>query len=148
TRWVSARFHTGGLRNPAAPRIISLCFLRYHWLRFIIALWFHAGGNIMWTILGSKKRLCDGMTRREALKAGALTALGGFGLPQLLSAEERRPAEHRSRAKNVIVLYLLGGAATQDMWDLKPNAPSEIGGEFRPIATNVPGIQISECLPR
>lgn len=103
----------------------------------------------MWTIQGSEKRLCDGMTRREALKAGALTALGGFGLPHLLAAEDRRPTPHSpGRAKNVIVLYLLGGAATQDMWDLKPSAPSEIRGEFRPIATNVPGIDISECLPR
>ena len=51
-------------------------------------------------------------------------------------------------AKNVIHLYLHGGAPTQDMFDLKPNAPKEIRGEFNPIATNVPGIQISEHLPR
>jgi hypothetical protein len=51
------------------------------------------------------------------------------------------------KAKSVILLYLLGGAATQDMWDLKPEAPSEVRGEFKPIDTNVSGIQISEHLP-
>jgi hypothetical protein len=104
----------------------------------------------MLTMLGTRRRCCDGLTRRETLKVGALSALGGFGLPQLLQAEERRPAGRRreARARSVIVLYLLGGAATQDMIDLKPNAPSEVRGEFRPAATNVPGIQISEHLPR
>ncbi|MCI0737504.1 MAG: DUF1501 domain-containing protein [Gemmataceae bacterium] len=102
----------------------------------------------MWTLLGSPRRTCDVLTRRETLKVGALSALGGFGLPQLLHAEARRPANQQARAKNVIVLYLLGGAATQDMWDQKPNAPAEIRGEFRPAATSVPGIQICEHLPR
>src|SRR5207244_4371868 len=85
-------------------------------------------------------------TRRESLRAGGLGLLGGFGLSQLLQAEETR--QHAGRAKNVIVLYLLGGAATQDMIDLKPNAPADIRGEFRPIATSVPGIQVCEHLPR
>src|SRR5205823_4044298 len=101
----------------------------------------------MLTLLGSPRRCCDGLTRRETLKAGAIAALGGFGLPQLLSAEEtsrRRPG----RAKNVICLYLLGGAATQDMVDMKPSAPPGVRGEFRPIATRVPGIQVCEHLPR
>jgi hypothetical protein len=104
----------------------------------------------MVTLLGSKRRLCDGLTRRETLKAGALSALGGaFNLPALLAAEERRPARARpGRARSVILLYLLGGAPTQDMFDLKPNAPAGIRGEFSPIATNVPGMQICELLPR
>ncbi|MBI3410130.1 MAG: DUF1501 domain-containing protein [Planctomycetes bacterium] len=101
----------------------------------------------MLTLLGSPRRCCDGLTRRETLKAGALAMLGGFGLPQLLQAEEA-PGRRRGRAKSVICLYLLGGAATQDMIDLKPNAPPEIRGEFRPIATRVPGIQVCEHLPR
>ena len=101
----------------------------------------------MLTMLGSPRRCCDGITRRETLKAGALTALGGFGLPQFLAAEEAGAVRH-GKAKSVILLYLLGGAATQDMWDLKPNAPAEIRGEFNPIATNVPGIEIGEHLPR
>src|SRR5687767_2782733 len=102
----------------------------------------------MLTVLGSPRRACDGLTRRETLQAGALSLLGGFGLPQLLQAEESRRTRRPGRAKNVIVLYLLGGAATQDMIDLKPDAPVEVRGEFRPISTNVPGIQICEHLPR
>jgi hypothetical protein len=104
----------------------------------------------MITLLGSKRRLCDGLTRRETLKAGALSLLGGaFNLPALLWAEENRKASLRAgTAKSVILLYLLGGAATQDMFDLKPDAPEKIRGEFKPIATNVPGIQIGELLPK
>jgi hypothetical protein len=104
----------------------------------------------MLTMLGSPRRCCDGLTRRETLKVGALSLLGGgFNLPSLLAAEERRPAAAQpGRAKNVILLYLLGGAATQDMWDLKPNAPAGIRSEFKPIATSVPGIQVCEHLPQ
>ena len=90
------------------------------------------------------------MTRRESLSAGALTLLGGgFTLPNLLAAEARKPATLRpGKAKNVILLYLLGGAATQDMWDLKPDAPTEVRGEFKPIDTSAPGVRICEHLPR
>jgi hypothetical protein len=103
----------------------------------------------MLTMLGSPRRCCDGLTRRETLKAGALSLLSGFTLPSLLRAEAARASGTRpGKAKNVILLYLLGGAATQDMYDLKPNAPSEVRGEFKPVATNVPGIQICEHLPR
>src|SRR6516162_7624238 len=104
----------------------------------------------MLTMLGSKRRLCDGLTRRETLKAGALSLLGGaFNLPSLLALEQNRKAHDRpGKAKSVMLLYLLGGAPTQDMFDLKPNAPEKIRGEFKPIATNVTGIQICEHLPR
>jgi hypothetical protein len=104
----------------------------------------------MLTVLGSPKRCCDGITRREALTACSLALLGaGFQLPRLLAAEQTRSTERRpGKAKSVILLYLLGGAATQDMVDLKPDAPAEIRGEFRPIATNVSGIQVCEHLPR
>src|SRR5439155_18547726 len=104
----------------------------------------------MRTMLGSPRRCCDGLTRRETLKAGALSALGGaFTLPHLLRAEEaRRQPRRKARVKSVIALYLLGGAGTQDMWDLKPNAPTEIRGEFKPIASSVPGLQVCEHLPR
>jgi hypothetical protein len=100
-------------------------------------------------LLGSPRRCCDGLTRRETLTAGALTLLGsGFTLPQLLAAESRKPADARpGKAKSVILLYLLGGAATQDMWDLKPDAPVEVRGEFKPIDTNVPGVRVGEHLP-
>ncbi len=99
-------------------------------------------------MLGSPRRCCDGLTRRETLAAGALTFFGGGlsldGLMQAQAAGRTRPG----KAKNVIVLYLLGGAATQDMYDLKLNAPSGIKTEFAPIGTNVPGIQVCEHLPR
>src|SRR5205809_734248 len=110
----------------------------------------NAGASAMITMLGSKRRLCDGLTRRETLKAGALTLLGGaFNLPSLLWAEKNRKAHVRAgKAKSVILLYLLGGAPTQDMFDLKPNAPDKIRGEFKPIASNVPGMQLCELLPR
>lgn len=101
----------------------------------------------MLTLLGNTRRFCNGVTRRDCLTAGALSVLGGgFNLPALLASEERQPI--RAKAKNVILLYLHGGAPTQDMFDLKPNAPVEIRGEFKPIATKVPGIQICEHLPK
>ena len=104
----------------------------------------------MLTLLGTPRRCCDGVTRRESLAAGALSLLGGgFTLPNLLAAEARKsPTIRPGKAKSVILLYLLGGAATQDMWDLKPDAPSEIRGEFKPIDTSAPGVRICEHLPR
>jgi hypothetical protein len=103
----------------------------------------------MLTLLGSPRRACDGITRRETLQFTAAGLLGGLGLPQILQADESERRRNRpGRAKSVIVLYLLGGAAMQDMIDLKPNAASDIRGEFRPISTSVPGIQICEHLPR
>jgi len=103
----------------------------------------------MLTMLGSPRRCCDGLTRRETLQAGALSLLGGFfNLPSLLALEEsRRVVQRPAKAKSVILLYLLGGAATQDMFDLKPHAPDGIRSQFKPIATNVPGIQLCEHLP-
>jgi hypothetical protein len=103
----------------------------------------------MITVLGTPRRCCDGVTRRETLKAGALALLGGFGLPQLLRAEETRGRDARpGKAKSVIVLYLLGGAATQDMFDLKPDAPTGIRSEFRPVPTSASGVSVCEHLPR
>jgi hypothetical protein len=104
----------------------------------------------MITMLGTPRRYCDGITRRETLKAGALSLLsGGFTLENLLRAEEGRPANRRpGRARSVILLFLGGGAATQDIWDIKPDAPIGIRSEFKPIATNVPGIQICEHLTK
>jgi hypothetical protein len=107
------------------------------------------GDSPLITLLGSPRRCCDGLTRRETLQAGALALLEGFNLPTLLRAEEHRKSHDRQgKAKSVILLYLLGGAATQDMVDMKPSAPAEIRGEFKPISTNVSGIQICEHLPR
>jgi hypothetical protein len=103
----------------------------------------------MLTILGRSRRFCDGVTRREAMTVGALTALGSsFNLPNLFALEDRRPATRPGKAKNVIHIYLHGGAPTQDMYDMKPGAPPEVRGEFKPIATNVPGMYVCEHLPR
>jgi hypothetical protein len=104
----------------------------------------------MLRVLGNPRRFCDGITRREALTAGALSVLGaGFTLPDLLAAEERRdPTARPGKAKSVLLLYLHGGAPTQDMFDLKPAAPVEVRGEFKPIATSAPGVQVCEHLPR
>jgi uncharacterized protein (DUF1501 family) len=83
--------------------------------------------------------------RREFLRAGALS-LFGLSLPDLLNAHATSAAP-RPRAKACIVLFMWGGPAQQDTWDLKPEAPVEYRGEFKPIATRVPGIRICEHLP-
>lgn len=83
--------------------------------------------------------------RREALKIGAL-GLGGLALPNLLRAEQRSGITHSHKA--VIMIYLVGAPPHQDMYDLKPDAPEDIRGEFQPAATTVPGIQICEHLPK
>jgi uncharacterized protein (DUF1501 family) len=98
----------------------------------------------MLTVLGSRARLCDGITRRGFLRVGSL-AVGGLTLPGLLRAEA---AAGKKGHKSVIMVYLTGGLAHQDTFDLKPNAPAEVRGEFRPIPTNVPGVQFGEHLPK
>jgi hypothetical protein len=85
------------------------------------------------------------LSRRSFLQIGALGA-GGFTLPQLLRAESA--VGIRSSRKSVILIYLVGGPPHQDMFDLKPDAPKEIAGPWKPIATNVTGIQICEAFPR
>lgn len=99
----------------------------------------------MLTLWGKKHRFCDRVGRRDFLSIGSL-ALGGLTLPQLLQAEAA--AGIRQSHKAIIMIYLTGGPPHQDMVDLKPNAPTEIRGEFSPISTNVPGIQVSELMPR
>ena len=101
----------------------------------------------MLTVLGNPRRFCDGITRRETLKVGALSALGGFGLTDYLQAKEQGQVG-KGPAKSVIVLYLLGGAPTQDMYDLKPNAPTEVRGDFKPIKTTADGIEVCELMPQ
>jgi hypothetical protein len=95
---------------------------------------------------GSKGRFCDGITRRDFLKIGGL-ALGGASLPQILAAEAKAGAV-APRHKAIIMIFLAGGPPHQDMFDLKMDAPAEIRGEFKPIPTNVPGIDICEHMPR
>src|SRR5213592_751634 len=98
----------------------------------------------MLTIYGPKQRFCDGISRRNFLRIGAL-GLGGLALPQLLRAEAQSGVRRSHKA--VIMVFLPGGPSHQDMFDLKTGAPSEVRGEFRPIATNVDGIQVCEHLP-
>jgi hypothetical protein len=102
----------------------------------------------MLTILGKPDRSrnhCDGMSRRHFLKIGGMAA-GGLSLAQLLSVDARANAGRSHKA--IINIYLPGGPSHLDMFDLKPDAPSEYRGEFRPIGTNVPGIQICEHFPK
>lgn len=92
---------------------------------------------------------CDGVSRRSLLKIGTLAALGqagGWSLPSILRAEAATSAPRRP--KSVIMIYLVGGPPHQDMFDLKPYAPREVAGPWRPIATRIPGMEICEAFPR
>ena len=93
---------------------------------------------------GQGARFCDGLSRRDMLRIGTLS-VGGLSLPQILAAEQA--SGHRTH-KSVIMIYMCGAPGHQDMYDLKMNAPAEIRGEFKPIATSVPGIEICEHMPR
>jgi len=99
----------------------------------------------MLTVFGGKSRFCDGVSRRNFLKIGGL-ALGGLSWPQLLEAQAKSGAGKSHKA--IIMIFLPGGPPHQDMWDLKMDAPAEIRGEFKPIKTNVDGIEICEMFPR
>ncbi len=89
--------------------------------------------------------LCDGISRRNFLKIGAMGATG-LSLPNLLALESAAGIKNSHKA--VILIYLVGGPPHQDMFDLKPNAPREIAGPHKPIGTNVPGIEICEMFPQ
>ncbi len=106
----------------------------------------------MLTIVGPRQDgFCDRLDRRSFLQIGSL-ALGSatLSLPQLLRAEQAAATNSQptTRHKAVINIFLSGGPPHQDLVDLKPDSPSEIRGEFLPVATNVPGIQICELLPK
>src|SRR5664279_5404443 len=102
----------------------------------------------MLSLLGSTQKFCDGVNRRSFLKIGAFGA--GLTLADMLRAKSHATATTAapSVSKSAIMIYLPGGPSHMDMYDLKPDAPMEYRGEFRPIATNVPGVQISEHFPR
>src|SRR5690349_16835564 len=103
----------------------------------------------MLTIPGRPIRTCEGLSRREWLRVGGLGGLGlsGLGLPTLWQSQATASAP-KPRAKACIVLFMFGAPAHQDTWDLKPDAPSAVRGEFQPISTNVSGIHVSEHIPR
>jgi hypothetical protein len=92
---------------------------------------------------------CDGLGRRDFLRLGTASAFGmGLTLPALLAARASAAAPFVKRDVSVIYLFLHGGLSTIDTWDLKPDAPAEFRGEFKPVRTNVPGTLIGEHLPR
>ena len=99
----------------------------------------------MLKILGKAYRHCDGVRRRDFLTAGAIT-LGGLTLADLLRAEAA--AGIKSSAKAIINIHLDGGPPQMDMIDPKPEAPVEIRGEFKPIATKIAGLRVCELMPK
>src|SRR5262245_39638390 len=93
---------------------------------------------------------CEGFYRRDILKIGTagLLGLGLTDLPRLEAQASARGGAPAAKAKSVIMVWLGGGPATIDMWDLRPSAPDGIRGEFKPIDTAARGVQISEHLPK
>ena len=98
----------------------------------------------MLTFWGSRQTFCDGLTRRGFLRIGAFGA--GLTLAEMLRLRAAAGASS-ARPKSAIMIYLPGGPSHMDMYDLKPDAPAEFRGEFKPIKTNVPGVQICEHFP-
>ena len=114
----------------------------------------------MITIPGQAARLCDGPSRRDFLRFGG-TGILGLSLPQFLQLQDAQGAEITGglpqpkrgpkgfgRAKNVILMFLQGGPSHIDLWDPKPDAPANIRGEFKPIATKTPGLFFGEHMPK
>ena len=99
----------------------------------------------MLTFLGSKYRVCDHISRRGFLKVGAL-ALGGLTLADLLRLQAQGADRPKSSVKSIIMVYLHGGPSHIDMYDMKPDAPAEFRGQFKPIQTKVPGFDICELM--
>src|SRR5262245_55662356 len=98
----------------------------------------------MLTLWGAKRRFCDNINRRDFLRLGA-SGLGGLSLPEVLRL--RAQAGTNKSPKSVIMVCLAGGPSHIDMYDLKPDAPTDIRGEFKPIQSNVPGFDICEHMP-
>ncbi len=102
----------------------------------------------MWNnVVGRDRRYCDRISRRQMIRIGGTGLLSGLTLPGLLELQARAATSTPAKAKACIFLMLEGGPSHIDMWDLKPEAPPEIRGPFKPISTVVPGTQISEILP-
>jgi hypothetical protein len=99
----------------------------------------------VFTLFGTRRRFCDGITRRDLLRIGALGAT--LSLADMLRLRGTAAPAGGSSSKAAIMIHLGGGPSHLDMYDLKPEAPVEYRGEFRPIATNVPGVQVCEHFP-
>jgi hypothetical protein len=102
----------------------------------------------MFTLGTGKVRLCEGLTRRQWLRVGGL-GVAGLALADLPHGRSFAASKTSSfgRAHSCILCFLFGAPAHQDIWDLKPDAPSDIRGEFKPIASNVPGMWLGEHIP-
>ncbi|REJ89431.1 MAG: DUF1501 domain-containing protein, partial [Planctomycetota bacterium] len=107
----------------------------------------------MFSLTGNSGRLCDGWSRREVLTVGGLSLLG-LGLPEFLGQEAAAKSGGQAKARtgfgaadSVILVFLQGSPSHIDLWDPKPEAPEDIRGEFRPIATTAPGLYLGEVLP-
>ena len=102
----------------------------------------------MWKkVVGTDHRFCDRITRRRMIRIGGTGLLGGLTLPHLLNLQASAASATGAKAKACIFLMLEGGPSHIDMWDLKPDAPAEIRGPFKPISTVVPGTHIGQILP-
>lgn len=102
----------------------------------------------MLRVMGRPRVLCDGIPRREVMRVGALSLFGGLTLPRWAEAAGVNAKGALGPARSIIMFNLLGGPSHIDMFDLKPDAPDGIRGDFRPIATSLPGLRICEHLPR
>ncbi len=103
----------------------------------------------MLCLRGNRVRTCEGVTRRDWLRVGSVA---GLSLPGLWAAKAHATDAQRGpafgRAKSAIVCFLFGAPPHQDLWDLKPLAPADVRGEYKPIETRCPGMSISEVLPK
>lgn len=95
----------------------------------------------------ARRTFIPGVSRRQVLRLGGTGLIGGLSLPRLLQLQAEAATTQPARAKACIFLFLEGGPSTIDLWDLKPEAPAEIRGPYRPIPTSVPGTFISDQLP-
>src|SRR4051794_4105048 len=100
----------------------------------------------MLRILGSRRALCDGLSRRDFLQIGALGGLGLTAAP--LAAAPRAALPGFGKARSVILLFLYGGASQLETFDVKPDAPAEVRGRLGTIPTAIPGYRLGEGLPR
>src|SRR5947209_17449036 len=103
----------------------------------------------MFSLQDQPTRFLDGRTRREFLRAGGLNLLGLTlaDLARLRASAADSPAAAKRRRNSCVFLFLFGGPSQIDLWDMKPDAPEQIRGEFKPVATKVPGIRVCEHLP-
>src|SRR5262249_41147553 len=96
---------------------------------------------------GNRHHLCDGTSRRDFLRVGAL-GLGGLTLADLLRLKAHGAVDPKAAHKAVISIFLDGGPSHVDMYDMKPDAPAEFRGEFKTIHSNVPGLDLCELMPK